>query len=100
MSKGSSAISRNFIPRLENANTNRDRSRDLVSSFKGMGEELSKIALETASKENATYTDFRLVNSRNEPTQVVNDNPSSEELNSLWAGDRGCYADLAWYVAV
>src|SRR5437879_3073158 len=61
-----------------------------------MGEELSKIALETASKENATYTDFRLVNSRNEATQVVNDNPSSEELTSLGVGVRVLYGGLGW----
>ena len=67
-----------------------------MSSVKGMGEELSKIALETASKENATYTDFRLVNSRNEATQVVNDNPSSEELTSLGVGVRVLYGGLGW----
>ena len=67
-----------------------------MSSVKGMGEELSRIALETASKENATYTDFRLVNSRNEATQVVNDNPSSEELTSLGVGVRVLYGGLGW----
>ncbi len=61
-----------------------------------MGEELSKVALEAASKENATYADFRLVNSRNEATQVVNDNPSSDELVSIGAGIRVLYGGAGW----
>ncbi len=67
-----------------------------MSSTSSLGEELAKISLETASKENATYSDFRLVNTRTGTISVVNENSASEEANILGAGIRVLYKDAGW----
>ena len=67
-----------------------------MNSTKSLGEELSKICLETASLENATYADFRLVNTVTEVVSVINENPATEELNDLGAGIRVLYKDSGW----
>src|SRR5260370_17811495 len=72
---------------LESSKTNRARTGD-VNSTKGLGEELSRVCLETAARENAPYSDFRLVNTVTEVVSVINDNPPTEELNDPGAGIR------------
>ncbi len=67
-----------------------------MSTTKGLGEELAKVSLETASGENATYAEFRLVNTRIEAVAVINENPASEESNDLGAGIRVLYRDAGW----
>lgn len=67
-----------------------------MSTAKGLGEELSKLSLETAAKENATYSDFRLVNTRNEEVAAVNDSPTAEEITSLGVGVRVLYDGKGW----
>jgi TldD protein len=67
-----------------------------VSTAKGLGEELSKLSLGVASKENATYADFRLVHTRNQEVSIVNDNPNSEETQSLGVGVRVLYDGKGW----
>ncbi len=67
-----------------------------MSTSKGLGEELSKLSLDLASRENATYADFRLVNSRDEVVTVVNDNSSSEETQSMGVGIRVLYGGTGW----
>ena len=79
----------------ESSKTKRARIAD-VNSTKSLGEELSKICLETASRENATYADFRLVNTVTEVVSVINENPATEELNDLGAGIRVLYKHSGW----
>jgi TldD protein len=67
-----------------------------VSSTNSLGEELSKILIETAAKENATYSDIRVVNTRTGNVSVVNENTASEEANILGAGIRVLYKDSGW----
>ncbi len=67
-----------------------------MSTAKGLGEELAKLSLDLASKENATYADFRLVHTRNEEVSVVNDNSSSEETQALGVGVRVLYDGSGW----
>ena len=67
-----------------------------MSSTSSLGEELAKISLETAARENATYSDIRLVNTRIGTVTVVNENPASEESNILGAGIRVLYKDSGW----
>jgi len=67
-----------------------------VNSTKSLGEELSRVCLETATRENATYADFRLVNTISEVVGIINENPASEELNDLGAGMRVLYKDSGW----
>ena len=80
---------------MESSKTNRVRIGD-VNSTKSLGEELSRVCLETAARENATYADFRLVNTISEVVSVINENPASEELNDLGAGIRVLYKDSGW----
>lgn len=56
-----------------------------------MGEQLAKICLETASRENATYADIRLVNTIIESVSMINENTASEESNDLGTGIRVLY---------
>src|SRR5439155_23720913 len=79
----------------ESSNANRARIGD-VNSTKSLGEELSRVCLETATRENATYTDFRLVNTVSEVVSVINENPACEELNDLGAGISVLYKDSGW----
>ncbi len=67
-----------------------------MSTTKGLGEELAKLSLDTASKENATYADLRLVHTRNEEVSVVNENSTTEEIQSLGVGVRVLYAGSGW----
>jgi len=67
-----------------------------VSTSKGLGEDLAKLSLDIASRENATYADFRLVNGRDQIVTVVNDNSSSEETQSMGAGIRVLYGGTGW----
>lgn len=67
-----------------------------MSSSRGLGEELAKISLDLASRENATYADFRLVNGRDQVVAVVNDNSSSEETQSMGVGIRILYGGSGW----
>jgi len=67
-----------------------------VSTTRALGEELARLSLGIAAKENATYADFRLVHSRNEHVSVVNDNPSSEEADNLGVGIRVLYSGTGW----
>lgn len=67
-----------------------------MSSTNSLGEELSKISLATAAKENATYSDIRVVNTRTGTVSVVNENTASEEANILGAGIRVLYKDSGW----
>ncbi len=62
-----------------------------MNSTKDLGEQLAKICLETASRDNATYADFRLVNTVIESISMINENPASEESNDLGAGIRVLY---------
>src|SRR5437870_13530268 len=57
---------------------------------------MSRVCLETSARENATYADFRLVNTISEVVSVINENPASEELNVLGAGIRVLYKDSGW----
>jgi TldD protein len=67
-----------------------------VNSTKDLGEQLSKVCLETAARENATYADMRLVNTVGEIVSIINENPASEESNDLGAGVRVLYKDSGW----
>ncbi len=67
-----------------------------MSTTKGLGEELAKLSLDTASKENATYADLRLVHTRNEEVSVVNENSTTEVIQSLGVGVRVLYAGSGW----
>lgn len=60
-------------------------------STRDLGEQLAKIALETASRDNANYADIRLVNTVIETVSMINENPASEESNDLGAGIRVLY---------
>jgi TldD protein len=62
-----------------------------VNSTRDLGEQLAKICLETASRENANYADIRLVNTVIETVSMINENPASEESNDLGAGIRVQY---------
>ena len=59
-----------------------------------LGEELSKTCFETANKENASYTDMRLVNTRIGTITVVNEGPASEEANIVGVGIRVLIKDM------
>src|SRR5260370_6459028 len=80
---------------LESSKTNRARTGG-VNSTKGLGEELTKVCLETAARENASYADYRLVNTVTEVVSVMNENPATEELNDLGDGIRVLYKDSGW----
>ena len=65
-------------------------------STKDLGEELAKISLDLAKRENATYSELRLVNTRSEDITVVNENPASEEASSIGVGIRVLYGGTGW----
>ncbi len=67
-----------------------------VSTTRGLGEELAKVSLELASRENATYADFRLVSTKVEFVTVMNENPAIEEVDTIGAGIRVLYNDAGW----
>ena len=67
-----------------------------MTSTKGLGEELAKASLETASRENTTHAEFRLVNTKIEAVGVINENPASEESHDLGAGIRVLFKDVGW----
>ena len=67
-----------------------------MNSTKDLGEQLSKVCLEVAARENATYADIRLVNTTGEIVSIINENPASEESNDLGAGIRVLYRDSGW----
>ena len=67
-----------------------------MTSTRDLGEQVAKIALETAARENATYADIRVVNTMIETVSVINENPASEESNDLGAGIRVLYSDSGW----
>ncbi len=67
-----------------------------MNSTKDLGEQLAKVCLEVASRENASYADIRLVNTVVETVSMINENPASEELNDLGAGIRVLYQDSGW----
>ncbi|HZY93875.1 MAG TPA: TldD/PmbA family protein [Candidatus Bathyarchaeia archaeon] len=67
-----------------------------MSTTSGLGEELAKVSLDTASRENASYADFRLVNTRIGNVSVINENSASEESNILGAGIRVLYNNAGW----
>jgi TldD protein len=67
-----------------------------VISTKDLGEELAKISLDLAKRENASYAELRLVNTRTEDVSVANENPASEEASTIGAGIRVLYKDLGW----
>src|SRR5438445_13471908 len=69
---------------------------DSVISTRDLGEELAKISLDLAKRENATYAELRLVNTRSEDISVVNENPASEEASTIGVGIRVLYNDLGW----
>src|SRR5437660_11907382 len=69
---------------------------DSVISTRDFGEELAKISLDLAKRENATYAELRLVNTRTEDVSVVNENPASEEASTIGVGIRVLYKDLGW----
>src|SRR5207302_7601230 len=69
---------------------------DSVISTKDLGEELARISLDLAKRENATYAELRLVNTRTEDVSVVNENPASEEASTIGVGIRVLYKDLGW----
>src|SRR5438876_3080315 len=72
---------------------------DSVISTRDLGEELAKISLDLAKRENATYAELRLVNTRSEDVSVVNENPASEEASTIGVGIRDLYKDLGWGLA-
>lgn len=67
-----------------------------MTSTRDLGEQIAKVALETAARENASYADIRLVNTAIETVSVINENPASEESNDLGAGIRVLYAESGW----
>ncbi len=67
-----------------------------MSTVRQLAEELANLSLDTASRENATYADFRLVATRQQLVTTVNDNPASEELESLGAGIRVLCDGVGW----
>src|SRR5713101_262201 len=69
---------------------------DSVISTKDLGEELAKISLDLAKRDNATYAELRLVNTRSEAVTVVNENPASEEAGTIGVGIRVLYNNLGW----
>src|SRR5207245_958682 len=69
---------------------------DSVISTRDLGEELAKISLDLAKRENATYAELRLVNTRSEDVSVVNENPASEEASTIGVGIRVLYKDSGW----
>src|SRR5437879_8819100 len=69
---------------------------DSVISTKDLGEELARISLDLAKRENATYAELRLVNTRTEDVSVVNENPASEEASTIGVGIRVLYKDSGW----
>src|SRR6267378_8666684 len=70
--------------------------RDSVISTKDLGEQLAKISLDLAKRDNATYAELRLVNTRTEDITVVNENPASEEASTIGVGIRVLYKDSGW----
>src|SRR2546422_2822450 len=71
-------------------------NHDSVISTKNLGEELAKISLDLAKRDNATYAELRLVNTRSEAVTVVNENPASEEAGTIGVGIRVLYNNLGW----
>src|SRR2546427_153405 len=71
-------------------------NHDSVISTKNLGEELAKISLDLAKRDNASYAELRLVNTRSEAVTVVNENPASEEASTIGVGIRVLYKDLGW----
>ncbi len=71
-------------------------NHDSVISTKDLGEELAKISLDLAKRDNASYAELRLVNTRSEAVSVVNENPASEEASTIGVGIRVLYKDLGW----
>src|SRR2546423_14813872 len=71
-------------------------NHDSVISTKDLGEELAKISLDLAKRDNASYAELRLVNTRSEAISVVNENPASEEASTIGVGIRVLYKDLGW----
>src|SRR3989441_12629301 len=69
---------------------------DSVISTRDLGEELAKISLDLAKRENATYAELRLVNTRSEDISVVNENPAIEEASTIGVGIRVLYKDSGW----
>ncbi len=67
-----------------------------MTSTRDLGEQLTKVCLETASRDNATYADFRLVNTMVETVSMINENPATEESNDLGAGIRVLYQNAGW----
>ncbi len=67
-----------------------------MSAAKGLGEGLAKLSLSVASRENATYADFRLVHTRDQQVSMVNDNSSSEESTTLGVGVRVLFDGSGW----
>ncbi len=65
-------------------------------STRDLGEELARISLDLAKRENATYADLRLVNTRTEDITVANENPASEEASTIGVGIRVLYKDSGW----
>src|SRR5260370_42476064 len=70
--------------------------RDSVISTRDLGEQLAKISLDLAKRDNATYAELRLVNTRTEDITVVNENPASEEASTIGVGIRVLYKDSGW----
>ena len=67
-----------------------------MSSTRDLGEQLAKVCLEVASRENATYADIRLVNTVVETVSMINENPATEESSDLGAGIRVLYQNAGW----
>lgn len=67
-----------------------------MSSTRDLGEQLAKVCLETASRDNATYADIRVVSTGIETISLINDNPATEESNDLGAGIRVLYQNAGW----
>src|SRR5436309_10364097 len=70
-----------------------------VNSTKDLGKQLTKVYLEPAAQDNATYADIRLVNTVIETVSMINENPASEESNDLGAGIRVLYQNTGWEFA-
>src|SRR5260370_5384194 len=67
-----------------------------VISPKARGGELATIALDLAKRDNATYAELRLVNTRSEAVTVVNKNHASEEAGTIGVGIRVLYNNRGW----
>src|SRR5438477_9369426 len=74
-------------------------NHDSVISTKDLGEELAKISLDLAKRDNASNAELRLVNTRSDAISVVNENPASEEASRIEDGISVLYKDLGGGVA-